>query len=81
MLHSARHLGLRLGHLRCAVLTCFLVSRPLFKSDNIRQSMETQRLAVARGWGWEEMGVIAHGGEASFRVMDMFWNYTVVMVT
>lgn len=43
--------------------------------------METQsRLAVARGWGWEEMGVIAHGGEASFRVMDMFWKYTVVMV-
>lgn len=41
--------------------------------------METQsRLAVARGW--EEMGVIAHGGEVSVRVMDMFWKYTVVMV-
>ena len=21
---------------------------------------------VARGWGWEELGVIAHGGEVSF---------------
>ena len=33
---------------------------------------------TARGWAWEEMGVIAHGGEVSFRVMDIFRNYTVV---
>lgn len=30
--------------------------------------METEgRLAVARGWGWEELGVTADGGEVSLR--------------
>ena len=47
------------------------------------QSIETEgRLVVARGWGGGEggMGVTANGLRVLFRMMEMFWNKTAVMV-
>lgn len=55
-------------------------TRSLLKLDNTRQIHgDTGEKCLLVYWGWEETGVIVHGGEVSFMVMDMFSNNTVVM--